>query len=198
MLGNYEMKTIEAITKELRGQVCWGVNWAPNLNLSMSFGEPHLRIREPHVTKSKAQIVQQWASCRMVTVKGRWWLWICSAYWKLTFSDSLVATSSASLRQKTMAMARLHGQKLKDIRVTPETGATEFLFDLGGSLQVRRFNLGASLRVRKVLLKKDSYIWTLSNYKNGFSLGVRRDGTFTYCRGSTPFDKMKPRRISAS
>ena len=192
------MKTIDAITKELRGQVCWGVNWAPNLNLSMSFGEPHIRIREPFVSKSKARIVQQLASRRMVTVKGKWWLWICSAYWKLTFSDSFVATSSTSLRRNTMAMARLHGQKIKDIRVTPETGATEFIFDLGARLQVRRFNSGAILQVRDVLVKNDSYVWTLSNYNTGYHLGVRRNGTFTYCRGTTPLDKMKPRRIKAS
>ena len=182
------MKTIDAITKELRGQVCWGVQWSHNNNLSISFGEPYLRILEPHVfTKPKMGTIGEFGTRRIVTVKGKLWLWFQCAYWKLTVGDSLTATISSSLRRKNMAMARLNSQKLTEIRVNPETGATEFTFDLGGSLQVRRST------------KKDSDpIWTLYNYNNGFVLEVRRDGTFTYCRGTTPFDKMKPRRIKVS
>jgi len=182
VVGQLRMNKITEIGKELRGQICWGITWDSQLNMSMSFGKPHLRIREPHATKSRSRHVQQLASHRIVTVKGAWWLWIFCAYWKLTASESLMVTNSSSLRQKQRAMAHLDGQKLKTLRVNAATGATEFTFDLGATLHVRRYS------------NDDSDIWTL--YKpNGFVLGVRGDGTFTYSRGTTPPDRLIPRKI---
>jgi hypothetical protein len=119
---------------------------------------------------------------RGITVKGKWWLWIFCAYWKLMIKNSTTVTSSSSFRKKRLAMALLDGQKLTGIKVNPVTGTTDFTFDLGARLQARRFE------------KDDSDIWTL--YKpNGYVLGIRGDGTFTYCSGTTPLDKKKPRLI---
>jgi hypothetical protein len=167
------MKTIADITRNLSGQLCWGVKWDSQLNMSMSFGDPHLKVREPYSSKSRSLHLRELAAYRQVTVSGRWWLWIFCAHWKLTVSDSLTATASSSARMKMMVMARLDGQKLKDIQVNPVSGATEFTFDLGANLRVRRFEAD------------DSDIWTL--YKpNGYVLGVRGDGTYTYDRGTKP------------
>ena len=81
-----------------------------------------------------------------------------------------------------MAMACLNGQKLMSIQINPSDGTTEFSFDLGAKLLTR------------CLEKDDSDIWTL--YKpNGFVLGVRGDGTFTYGRGTTPKGEAIPRQI---
>lgn len=177
------MKKIEEITRALRGQLCWGVTWDSQLNMSMSFGEPNLRIiREPHVSKSNSPRLRELAAYRMVKVSGKWWLWIFCAHWRLKVSDSLTATSRSSHRKKKIAMARLDGQRLADIRVNPMDGTTEFTFDLGATLRTRRFE------------KDDSDIWTLYN-PNGFVLGVRGDGTFTYERGTTPGDKERPRQM---
>ena len=177
------MKTIADITQDLRGQLCWGVRWDNQLNMSMSFGEPHLEVvREPYTSKSKSSRIQEGSSYRTVKVTGEWWLWIFCAHWKLRVSDLLTATNSSSARKKMMAMSRLDGQKLKDIRVNPLSGTTEFAFDLGATLLARRYE------------QDDADIWTL--YKsNGFVLAVRGDGTFTYARGTTPRDKEKPRQI---
>jgi hypothetical protein len=176
------MKTITDITKELRGQMCWGVEWDSQLNLSMNFGGPHLSIREPFVSRSASPRIREIASLRAVTVEGTWLLWIFCAYWKLTISDSVTATSTSSCRMKKIAMSRLDGQKLMDIRVNPITGATDFTFDLGARLQTKRFE------------KDDSEIW-MFHKPNGFILSVRGDGTYTYCRGKTPPGKKKPRQI---
>jgi len=81
-------------------------------------------------------------------------------------------------------MACLDGQKLKHIHINARDSATEFGFDLGAILQVRRFR------------GDDSDVWTL--YKpNGYVVGVRGDGTYTYARGKTPGDKVVPMTLKA-
>jgi hypothetical protein len=81
-------------------------------------------------------------------------------------------------------MAGLSGQRLQKIRVNPIHGATEFLFDLGAVLAVRRFE------------ESDADIWTL--YKpNGYVLGVQGNGTFTHAIGTTPGHKLVPTKLNA-
>ena len=177
------MKTIDDITKGLRGQLCWGVAWDSQLNMSMSFGDPRLRvIREPHATKSKSPRLQELARYRIVKVSGRWWLWVFCAHWTLRVSDQLTVTSSSSQRKKMMAMTRLEGQKLAGLRVNAGTGETEFTFDLGAKLTARRYD------------SDDSDIWTLY-YPNGCVLGVKGNGTYTYERGDKPADEEHPKEI---
>jgi hypothetical protein len=179
------MKTIASITKSLRGKVGWGVEWEPQLNLSMSFGAPQLRIREPHVSRSRNQRVREQASHRHVTVKGKWWLWVFCAYWRIHIPHSATATSSSPLRLKRKAMAGLSGQRLQRIRVNPIHGATEFLFDLGAILEVRRFE------------ESDADMWTLYQ-PNGYVLGVMGNGTFTNAIGTTPGQKLVPMTLNGA
>jgi hypothetical protein len=80
-------------------------------------------------------------------------------------------------------MARLSGQRLEEIRVNPIHGATEFLFDLGAILEVRRFE------------ESDADIWTLYQ-PNGYVLGVKGNGTFTYAIGTTPGHKLVPMTLN--
>lgn len=76
-------------------------------------------------------------------------------------------------------MTRLDGQRLTEVSIDSITGFTEFAFDLGAKLQVRRFTAD------------ESVIWTL--YKpNGYVLGIRGDGTYTHGKGTTPGDEIKP------
>lgn len=172
------MTSIREITKGLIGEVCWGVEYEKQLNLTMSFGQPRLRIREPNASNSKYRRVRENAARRNATVKGEWWLWIFCAYWKIVVPNSVTATSSSPLSVKRAAMGRLSGQRLTGIRVNSIHGATEFGFDLGATLEVRRMEKGS-----------DADIWTL--YKpNGYVLGVSGDGTFTYDRGTAPGSQM--------
>ena len=178
------MKATSDLTHGIHGLLCWGVTWDSQLNLSMSFGEPTLRIREPYVSKSRSPRLREHASYRQVRIRGKWWLWIFCARWKLTISHSMAVTGSSPQWKRNMAMARLDGQRLTGVAIDPLTGATEFAFDLGASLQVRR------------LVADDSDIWTL--YKpNGYVLGIRGDGTCTHAKGTTPGDKLKATKIKS-
>jgi len=118
-----------------------------------------------------------------VSVRGKWWLWVFCAYWRIHIPHSATATSSSPLRLKRKAMAGLSGQRLQRIRVNPIHGATEFLFDLGAILEVRRFE------------ESDADIWTLYQ-PNGHVLGVMGNGTFTNAIGTTAGHKLMPLTLS--
>jgi hypothetical protein len=123
----------------LRRHPCWGVSYDRQLNLTMSFGAPSLRIREPYVTHSKSPVARRMASRRSVTVRGQWWLWLFCCYWQLKRNDEVLATGSASFRRIERALKELNGQKLSSLSVDWKTGSTRFAFDLGCELSCRRF-----------------------------------------------------------
>lgn len=163
---------LETSFQSLYGKPCWGVRHDRQLNLSMNFGTPSLDIREPYVTKSESEAAKSMASRRNVTVRGEWWLWIYCSYWSLTSDDGRLATSSSSARQIERAIQQLDGQKLVSAVVNPETGATQFVFDLGCVLDCRRFERNS-----------DKELWML--YKpSGYVLSVHGNGAVSHERGS--------------
>ena len=166
------VKAIDKSFKQLYGRPCWGLHHHRSLNLSMNFGKPSLRVREPYNTESKSKAVQQLAARRLVKVRGEWWLWIYCCYWRLTLDSLELATGSSSSRRIERAIAHLGGQKLVSVDVGAETGATRFVFDLGCVLHCRRFERDT-----------DDELWTL--YKpSGYVLSVYGNGTFSHQRGT--------------
>jgi len=155
----------------LLGKPCWGVQYDRQLNLSMHFGKPSLKIREPFETDSKSDLVRRMASRRRVTVRGQWWLWIHCCHWRLTSGDVVLATGASSFRRIERVIKQLDGQKLASVAVEPETGATRFEFDLGCVLHCRR-----------LARNSDAELWML--YKpNGYVLSIGGDGTISHERG---------------
>ena len=127
--------------KRLRGQVCWGVSWSRMLNLSMSFGAPGFKTFPAlSHTRSRRAAIGENASRPLIVVRGRWWLWVYMAYWRILHSDTCLASSSSPLRRKLGAFAHLHGQKLIKIEVVSNTYKTRWEFDFGCVLEVRRMN----------------------------------------------------------
>ena len=158
--------------RQLYGQPCWGFRYDGNLNLSMSFGRPSLHVREPYTTKSKSEAIRRLASRRNIRVRGEWWLWIFCSYWRITSGGRILATGSDSRRAIDRAILALEGQKLTSANVNPNTGATCFIFDLGGVLECRRFEKDS-----------DSELWML--YKpTGYVLTINGNGTFSHQRSS--------------
>ncbi|MDY7010679.1 MAG: hypothetical protein SVV80_07995 [Planctomycetota bacterium] len=166
------MNVIDRTFQQLYGQLCWGVHYDRQLNLSMNFGDPHLKIRELDRAKSKSVLLGLYDSRRLITVRGRWWLWIYCSYWKISYKGKLVVTGASSIRRILQAAEELKGQKLVQVDVNKDTGATRFVFDLGGVLDVRRFERNS----------KDE-IWIL--YKpNGYVLSVSGNGTYDHGAGT--------------
>ena len=173
-------KVIEKSFQALYGQPCWGLHYDRQLNLSMNFGKPSLRVREPYRSKSKSAVVRRLAAERLATVRGEWWLWIYCCYWRLTSQRLEPATGSSSTRRIERAMAHLEGQELVSVDVKPETGATRFVFDLGCVLHCRRFER-----------ESDSELWML--YKpSGYVLSIHGNGTLSHQRGTTVVRRLQP------
>ena len=163
-------KATDRSFQPLYGHPCWGLRYNRHVNLSMNFGKPSLRIREPYNTDSKFEAVRQMAGRRQVTVQGEWWLWIFSCYWRLTSNGLALATGSSSFRRIERAMAQLEGQKLTSVEVDPKTGTTGFFFDLGCVLRCRRFER-----------ETDAELWML--YKpSRYVLSIHGNGTFSHQR----------------
>jgi hypothetical protein len=165
-------KVIDRSFQRLYGQPCWGLRFCRQLNLSMNLGKPSLCVREPFDTDSKFEVVRRIAAQRRVTVRGEWWRWIWCCYWQLTADGLELATGSSSLRRIKKATARLEGQALVSVDVTPATGATRFAFDLGCVLNCRRFRRDT-----------DDELWTLHK-RSGCFLSVHGNGTFSHQRGT--------------
>jgi hypothetical protein len=179
------MNIAEAKFEELYGLPCWKVEWDANLNLSMNFGQPSLHIHEPKELKSSDEKISDSFKYRDVTVRGEWYFWILSGYWKLSIRDFDEVTGATSYKRKSMALARLDGQKLMHVRIDPKTSATEMEFDLGAILSIRR-----------VGLKTDEDIWSLCK-PNGYVVSVRADGQYFDDPDDTPSGKNQWKPIVA-
>jgi hypothetical protein len=169
---------LDESVKPLLGELCWGIDWCNLTNLSLRFGKPRVEIiREPRTTKSRKVTAREYAARRVISISGRWWLWIYSTRWRIIRAGVCVATGSSSYKKRQIAMEDLKGQRLIDIRIAPATGATRFTFDLGSVLEVNRLNS----RYKKelwLLYERDKCMRSLCG-----------DGTFRWGdKGSGPFD----------
>lgn len=163
-------KTVEKWFRRLYGHPCWGLEWSRQMNFSINFGKPSLKVREPYVTRSQFQVVQDLSSRRLVTVRGEWWLWLWCCHWQLSMNTDILATGSSSIRRIEKGMSQLSGQKLVSLSVNERTGFTRFDFDLGCHLHCRRFERDS----------KDE-LWTLYR-PSGYVLSVHGNGTFCHQR----------------
>jgi hypothetical protein len=175
------VSVVAATLERLYGKLCWGVSYYSHVNLSLSFGNPRLRVREPYETHSTSEQLRRLAARRQVTVTGEWWLWVFCAYWRIAQDGERLAGLSSSARQRRRAFDFLDGQKLVTATVKPRTGLTRFGFDLGASLEVTRCVRGS-----------DDELWLL--YKpNGYVLTVRGNGTYEHRPGGAT--ESRPRLV---
>ena len=185
-MGKGQTTNLEEHFRPLVRLPCWGVHWAPHLNLTMNFGAPRLVVREPKRPKkstgASARIRLQF-SHRLVTVQGRWWLWLFWSRWTLSVQGLAPVRSTGSARRIREAIRLLDGQRLTKTLISPDDGRTRFEFDLG-----------AVLDVRELERSDETAIWSL--YKpDRRVLSVKGDGSFSLELGSTP---ERPQRISAA
>jgi hypothetical protein len=162
--------------KKLFGHFCWNVDWWRLLNLSMDFGKPRLRLGR--IRERKIRSIRGTVRTRGVTYRGQWFLWIYLSYWSILLNDTPIASYSSLPQKQKKALAILEGQKIKNIWIDRESGATRFEFDLGAVLQVRR-------RARR---SRDE-LWLLY-MPNGYVLSILGNGSYTYEPGSG-IDKRK-------
>jgi len=165
-------KHLRALTKH----PCWGVHLEPQVNMSMSFGAPRLVIREPRVSRAKSAKVRRLFAHRLVSIRGRWWLWLYCSRWTLSVTGLSPVRSTSSTRRIRETLGLLDGQRITAVVISPVDAQTCFRFDLGAVLTVRALAGSAS-----------DDLWSL--YKpNGQVLSVRGNGTFSHGPGNLPGD----------
>jgi hypothetical protein len=175
-----ELPELLRLSPPVLGHPCWGVHFCNQLNLSLNFGKPKLRIREPLATRSKLDSIRRLAANRNVTLRGQWWLWLFCCWWRLSRDGELLATGSSSLRRIDKALIDLAGQKLTGVHVHSQTGATHFAFDLGCQLDCRRYDAVT-----------DAALWYLY-FPTGRVLAVHGDGTYKFQMGSAHDPARRP------
>ena len=85
------MSQIERSFAPLIGMPCWGVSRGYGSFLTLEFGAPKLIVREPREpTRKVSPRVQREFARRLVSVHGRWHLWIYCCEWYLRDSGKLV------------------------------------------------------------------------------------------------------------
>lgn len=173
-------ENFKKVVDQIVGHYCWGFAYDPLLNLSFQIGYPKLSIREPRQTSSKNPDIIWLYSVRQVEPSGNWEFYTRVAYWKIT-QDDISTTRSSSKKQILTALATLSGQILKNCQVEA-TGKTQFEFDLGGILEIKRCNNSSVKILWDIYMPDDSVYSVLS------------DGSFEFETSKSPL-KLKENQV---
>lgn len=125
---------VEDTFSEMYGLPTWQVRKGVGSFLTLEFGAPHLRIREPYSSRSESPAARRLAARRQVTVSGQWHLWIYMCNWTISANGLQLADNEASNAAIDRAIRYIDGQKLESVEVMRKDMKTVFQFDLGGNL----------------------------------------------------------------
>jgi hypothetical protein len=153
----------------LVGLPAWQVRRGHGSFLTLEFGAPHLKIREPKVAPPDMdeQVAAQFRR-RLVIPRGEWHLWIYCCHWRVLSGGEEVAWSEASDDEIGAAAKELDGQLLTAAEADPAQGTSAFEFDLGATLQTWPYGSGDDTQWMLYMPSGDVF----SYRENGFySLG---------------------------
>lgn len=166
--------------RRLYGLPCWGVQRGYGSFLTLEFGHPHLRIREPFPTDSASRRLQELAAKRLIRPAGDFHLWIYACDWAV-FEGSRLVGDSGTRRRIDRAASYLNGQKLLSAQLILRGMRTILEFDLGGRLETKSYD-------------RKSVQWLLYE-PQGKVLTVRADKRYSYGPGDRPADQERWREI---
>lgn len=117
---------------QLEGLHCWQVSSELGTWLSLSFGQPHVRVREdnPH---GKSERLRR----RHAYVEGDFFLWFEMGEWEYYEKGKRRYHSGQSRAYLRRTAARLQSQCIARVQLVEQPAKMVFDFDLGGQLLVR-------------------------------------------------------------
>jgi hypothetical protein len=127
----------------LIGLPAWLVRRGHGSFLTLEFGAPHLKIREPKV--APPDMDEQVAALfrhRQVIPRGEWHLWIYCCHWRVLSGGTEIAWSEASDEEIGAAVKELDGQLLTAVEADPARGTSVFEFDHGASIHTWPYGSG--------------------------------------------------------
>lgn len=161
----------------LIGLPAWFVRRGHGSFLTLEFGSPSLRVREPKVaTPDMSEEVANIVRSRKVTPRGEWHLWIYCCHWRLLSRGEEIAWSDASDKKIAAAVKELDGQILTAAEADPAQGTSLFKFDLGATLQTWPYG-------------RDDTQWMLY-MPSGDVFSYRDDGSYSLEPGSQPAEQI--------
>ncbi|MGN6578983.1 MAG: hypothetical protein ACTHJ1_03235 [Bordetella sp.] len=171
------------ITEELHriwsavyGHPAWSVQKGHGSFLTLEFGQPELRIREPKTFPSSSSLSEKAKESfarRLVTVTGQWHLWIYCCNWSIILHGKELAHSESPDETIASSTFRLDGQELLAVEQGATQGEWRFVFDLGGELRTWPYQD-----------EPPTEQWMLFERGTGYVLVAESDGSCSYGPGN--------------
>jgi hypothetical protein len=129
------MDKAKDLLQPLIGNLVWNVRGGDGSFVTMEFGAPHLRIREPIVpVHSTSERVRRRLQQRHVIVMGEWHLWIRFAEWQLSTASGYIDSAYYANFPSHDMFLDLDGQRLSEVAIGDDRSSLILRFDLGGKL----------------------------------------------------------------
>lgn len=170
------MQIVERVFRPVFGRPCWQVQQGYGSFLTLEFGQPHLKVRNPEAPQpGDSPKIRRMKERRIARVYGDWHLWIYCCDWKIVQDGKEAAHSESAGARIRRAARDLDGQMLQQVVVIPRDGKTQFRFDLGGTL----YTWPTDRKQEQWLLYEPS----------GQVLTMRGDGQYQYGPGDVNVDE---------
>ena len=167
---------LERVFAPLIGLPAWCVRKGYGSMLTLEFGQPHLRIREPIVcSETRSEQVRTALQRRQVHPVGYWQLQIYCCNWRVLSNGQEIAWSEAPDEKIVAAAKQIDGQLLISVTAKPATGTSEFRFDQGVYLKTWPYN--AEKDEQWLLFKRSGAVFT-----------YRADGHYHLGLGNAPVE----------
>lgn len=154
---------IRQIFEPVFGSYAWAVSKGFAGYLTIEFGNPHLKVRDPIAARhATSPLARELLARRRVYPVGDWSLFVENYHWLVCQSGECVGAEDESVEK---ALERLDGQKLVDARFDD---FLELSFDLGTSLRLKSGPVD----------ERGAAQWTLFRFQ-GQSVTLENDGTLS-------------------
>jgi hypothetical protein len=153
----------------LIGLPVWFVHKGYGSFLTMEFGSPHLKVREPRMVSSEAsEMVQKLFARRRVTPCGEWHLWIYCCNWRIIADGHELAWSESSDQESIAAAYNIDSRLFIGIQIDSSKGTSVFEFEGNTVLQTWPYGKDSS-----------DEQWNLFFWKSGDVFSYRADGHYS-------------------
>jgi hypothetical protein len=133
-----EFQMIVNAFQPLIGRLAWSVCRVHGSILTIEFGEPHFRVREPIIASAGAsERVRRNLARRRVHIRGEWTLEINNVFWEIITRYAMVNSDAFAIGELQDTLNEVDGQRLLSVEAGAEAGSFVLIFDLGASLYIR-------------------------------------------------------------
>jgi hypothetical protein len=154
------------------GQIVWQANTGFGNSITLEFGQPQLRIREPlNPATTEPNSVLGRLRRRSVVLSGMYHLWVQNCTWEITDPTQLIQNPTNSEEKIFSEIELLNGQYLKAV-----------ISDLRQQRLTFEFDLGSKLLLSFPESRADSDILELFGPTNTFALSMSENSFFAEMR----------------